>query len=303
MDVSPFHRAALVAVVACLLVSCGAGQAPVGDARASGFAVDPTTSARPRYQAPSREVARSRVTALAKRLDRAVSTLRDPDASPDEVRRAGRHQQLATRSLAEAGQRLERAVLARVAPPTASLVRPGVRAARELRSLTEPQPRLPKWRIVAPPPPRKLLRYYHAAGRRIGVPWAYLAAIHLVETRMGRIRGTSTAGARGPMQFLPSTWAIYGAGGDINDARDSIFAAARLLRANGAPRDMADALRHYNDASEYVHAVTAYARTMQRAQWAYRGYWQWRVLYRTVRGTFVLPVGYPDVRPRRLPGP
>ena len=67
------------------------------------------------------------------------------------------------------------------------------------------------------------------------MPWTYLAAIHLVETRMGRIRGASTAGARGPMQFLPSTWALYGAGGDINDPRDAILAAARLLRHHGAP--------------------------------------------------------------------
>ena len=36
---------------------------------------------------------------------------------------------------------------------------------------------------------------------------------------MGRIRGTSTAGARGPMQFLPPTWVADGAGGDIKDPR------------------------------------------------------------------------------------
>jgi membrane-bound lytic murein transglycosylase B len=283
MDVPLLRRVALVAVVACLLVSCSTAQAPVGDAH-QGVARGSTASS------------------LARRLDHAVRTLRDPNAPPDDVARAGWHQQLATRSLADAGPRLERAVLARVSRPTARLVRPEVRAARELRSLSSPQPRLPRWRIVAPPRPAELLRYYRAAGRRIGVPWAYLAAIHLVETRMGRIRGTSTAGARGPMQFLPATWAIYGAGGDINDARDSILAAARLLRANGAPRHMAGALRHYNNAPQYVHAVTAYARTMQRARWAYRGYWQWRVLYRTVRGTFLLPVGYPRVQPRRLPG-
>ncbi len=36
------------------------------------------------------------------------------------------------------------------------------------------------------------------------MPWYYLAAINLIETRMGRIDGLSTAGAQGPMQFLPA---------------------------------------------------------------------------------------------------
>ena len=61
-------------------------------------------------------------------------------------------------------------------------------------------------RAVAPPPPGELLDDYRAAQRRTGVPWTYLAAINLVETRMGRIRGTSTAGARGPMQFIPVSY-------------------------------------------------------------------------------------------------
>ena len=128
---------------------------------------------------------------------------------------------------------------------------------------------------------------------RTGVSWEYLAAIHLTETRMGRIRGTSTAGAKGPMQFLPSTWEMYGAGGDINDPRDAIFAAARLLKANGAPRHMARALYHYNPSDHYVRAVSSYARSMRKVPWAYTGYWQWRVLYRHVKGVYALPVGYP----------
>ena len=150
---------------------------------------------------------------------------------------------------------------------------------------------------MAPPPVETLLGHYRLAQRRTGVPWEYLAAIHLTETRMGRIRGTSTAGAQGPMQFLPSTWEIYGAGGDIRDPRDAILAAARLLRANGAPDRMAAALYRYNPSDLYVRAVLAYAGAMRRHDWAYAGLWQWRVLYRHVRGTYVLPVGYPDTRP------
>lgn len=112
---------------------------------------------------------------------------------------------------------------------------------------------------------RLLLGHYQRAQRRTGVHWSYLAAIHLVETRMGRIRGVSTAGALGPMQFLPTTWDLYGAGGDIRDPGDAILAAGRLLVANGAPGDMADALWHYNPSDAYVGAVLSYARTMRRS--------------------------------------
>ena len=64
-----------------------------------------------------------------------------------------------------------------------------------------------------------------------------LAGIHLVETRMGRLRGTSPAGAKGPMQFIPETWARFGQG-DIESNRDAIRAAARHLVAHGAPDRM-----------------------------------------------------------------
>jgi hypothetical protein len=168
--------------------------------------------------------------------------------------------------------------------------------------MTDPQPGLPRWRIVAPRPAGELLGYYKRAQRRTGVPWTYLAAINLVETRMGRIRGVSTAGDRGPMQFLPTTWDLYGAGGDIDDPRDAILAAARLLRHHGAPGDMAEALYHYNPSASYVGAVQEYARTMQRSPSAYRGYWHWRVLYRQARGTYLLPVGYPRKRAVVLAG-
>ena len=239
---------------------------------------------------------------LADQLTRALATLRAPDSSDDLRQEAAEFHQLAVRALATGPARFARSVVARLDADDASLVRDTSEAAGLLRGMTDPQKAFPKWRIVPPPAASALKRYYREAERRIGVPWTYLAAIHLVETRMGRIRGTSTAGALGPMQFLPATWARYGAGGDIEDPRDAVLAAARLLRANGAPGDMAGALFSYNHSDSYVRAVTTYATTMQRSDWAYRSYWHWRVLYRHVRGTFVLPEGYPQVRPVRVPG-
>jgi Transglycosylase SLT domain len=247
------------------------------------------------------EVPAANPAALADQLTAAAETLRDPVAPKSDQRQAGQFQQLAVRALASEPEVIRRAVVNRLDAETALVTRAGVTAARVLLGLTTPQRSLPSWRIVAPPPPTRLLGHYRLAQRRIGVHWSYLAAIHLVETRMGRIRGTSTAGARGPMQFLPATWDLYGAGGDINDPRDAILAAARLLDANGAPGDMADALWHYNPSDSYVRAVSAYARAVRRSPSAYLGYWHWRVLYRHTRGTYALPVGYPDVRPSLLP--
>jgi membrane-bound lytic murein transglycosylase B len=245
------------------------------------------------------------VAALARQLNRAAAAIRERDATATDVRRAAEFQQLAVRALAGASAAYRRGVTSRLDPDTALVVRSMVRAARSLASMAPSRPqrqvRLPRWRIVAPPPATELLGYYREAQRRTGVSWTYLAAIHLVETRMGRIRGVSTAGAQGPMQFLPSTWDLYGAGGDVTDPRDAILAAARLLKAKGAPGDMADALWHYNQSKKYVRAVSEYAGTMQRSGSAYRSYWNWRVFYRHASGTYVLPVGYPKTRPVPLP--
>ena len=59
------------------------------------------------------------------------------------------------------------------------------------------------------------------------------------------------------MQFIPSTWRIYGNGGNIQDPHDAILGAANLLRANGAPPQLRPrAPRLQPDSGLYVDAVT-----------------------------------------------
>ena len=117
-------------------------------------------------------------------------------------------------------------------------------------------------------PLANLASYYDEAERRYGIGPHYLAAINLVETKFGRVKSNSVAGAKGPMQFIPSTWKIYGQGGNIQDPHDAILGAARLLRANGAPGRYGPALRAYNPSGLYVDAVTHYARLIARDPYA-----------------------------------
>jgi cell wall-associated NlpC family hydrolase len=107
--------------------------------------------------------------------------------------------------------------------------------------------------------PANYLADFKAAGTRYGIPWTVLAAIGEVESGFGANDGPSSAGALGPMQFEPSTWALYGNGGNIMDPDDAIPAAARLLRANGAPGNLQQAIFAYNHSQAYVQLVLAQA--------------------------------------------
>ena len=112
-------------------------------------------------------------------------------------------------------------------------------------------------------PVASLRGYYLEAQRLYGVDASYLASINFIESSFGRNVGPSSAGAEGPMQFLPSTWANWGQGGNIWDAHDAILAAARYLVHYGAPSDMRDAIFHYNLDYDYVDAVEFFARAIR----------------------------------------
>jgi soluble lytic murein transglycosylase-like protein len=171
-------------------------------------------------------------------------------------------------------RRLARATIAALPPALAVSIRPDVLAARDLRRLTGP-PSGVRLRLVPPRPAGELLSDYRLAQRRFGVRWEVLAAVNLVESAFGRVVNRSSAGARGPMQFLPATWRAYGLGGDVDDPHDAILGAANYLHRSGAPGDDRAALYAYNPSRLYVESVLTYARAMERDPLAYLTYYAW----------------------------
>lgn len=219
--------------------------------------------------------------------------LRDPSAPEAVLVAAARRQQVAYRDIA---RNPEWNAIARPRMPAwlSPLYDLNIHARHQLDALLTSDTRdtLPPWRIVPPAPADELLGYYRKAETATGVGWNYLAAINMIESRFGRIVGLSSAGAQGPMQFLPSTFAAYGEGGDIYSPHDSIMAAGRYLAANGFASDPDHALFRYNNSDLYVRAVNDYAAVLAADPAAFTGYYRWDVYYRTTAGDVVLPVGY-----------
>jgi len=102
-----------------------------------------------------------------------------------------------------------------------------------------------------------------------GLSWTVLAAIGQIESGHGQNDGPSKAGALGPMQFLPSTWQVWGIAGfgdtaaNIMDPYDAVPSAARYLCASGADgggASLYNAIYAYNHADWYVREVLALAQ-------------------------------------------
>jgi hypothetical protein len=157
-------------------------------------------------------------------------------------------------------------------------------ALRALGRLTRPTTHVRRFRTGRPLPAGVLLRYYRLAQRRFGVAAHVLAAVNFVESGFGRLKNDSVAGARGPMQFLPGTWRVYGMGGNVRDPHDAILGAANLLRHSGAPRNYRRALFSYNPSRLYVEAVLRYARRIARSRSVYFALYSWQVFVRTPSG-------------------
>jgi cell wall-associated NlpC family hydrolase len=124
-------------------------------------------------------------------------------------------------------------------------------------------------------PPAYLAWYLAASRTCAGLPWAVLAGIGKVESDHGRSdapgvhSGANFAGAEGPMQFEPATFAEFAVNADPGhplipyDPADAIFTAAMMLCANGAasgtPADIRRAVFAYNHSSAYVTHVLVWA--------------------------------------------
>ena len=275
--------AAVLLVVLLALAGCGGDE--TGSARPEGVPDGPPApdSAIPRDPA----ALAARLTETQRALDRAVDAWRmkgDPSGPPPEeitlyaLDQQRIHQRLTGRL------RFAKRVLAHVPGRVAAHARATIRARRELAALATPQPRN-HFSTGRPAPAGILLRDYRAAQRRFRVAWPVLAAVNFVESAFGRMRNRSTAGAQGPMQFIPSTWAAYGMGGDIHDPHDAVLGAANYLHANGAPRDYRRALYAYNRSGLYVDAVLAYADRIRRDPRNFFEYYAWEVFVRTPSGT------------------
>ncbi|WP_221568669.1 bifunctional lytic transglycosylase/C40 family peptidase [Alkalihalobacillus sp. TS-13] len=145
--------------------------------------------------------------------------------------------------------------------------------------------------------PSKFIKVYKAAEKKYGVPWNLLAAHHRVETHFSTITPMiSPVGAEGHMQFMPCTWVGWGHStcdglgkGNIPESektkpkvieryggfgvdgngdgkadpwniKDAIFAAAKILKANGAADgQLREAVFAYNHDDRYVSEVLGFA--------------------------------------------
>jgi soluble lytic murein transglycosylase-like protein len=291
------RRRALVLAAALLVAACSGGAAspepssPESLGPSEGGASE--QPAGPQLPAPDQPVPQDPAV-LSTVLERATQDLydaidrwlaRDPNAtrSPEDVQLLALYQQRITRVLAHEPPLAAR-VIGLLSPSVAAITRANVVASQRLFAHARPVSDASVLRTERPESAGTLLGFYREAERRFGVEWQVLAAVNAIESRFGRVRSSSYAGAQGPMQFLPSTWDAYGMGGDVHDPHDAILGAANYLAASGAPADDRAALYHYNPVNDYVKAVLLYAGQMERDPRAYYAYYNWQVFVFTKQG-------------------
>jgi soluble lytic murein transglycosylase-like protein len=148
-------------------------------------------------------------------------------------------------------------------PPAASAPPAPPVSARPVLDIDAPASEVAKWSVVA----------RSAADACPGLHPEVLVAIAHVESRFGRGNGPSSAGAIGPMQFLPETWATYATDGDrdgrtdVMNSIDAMHGAARFLCAHGGADldELRVALWRYNNSRDYVKEVLRVAGLTHRA--------------------------------------
>ena len=293
---SPVRR-----LLAALLASCAAAGVTVAvarerdDAGPRHAAARPTRSA-PALPAPGAALPRTpgrlaaTLTTTTRRLRRALRRWDPAAAVPRVVTYLALHHQRILRLMAGRRQLGDR-TLARLPPDVRGEARDTVLGRRDLAAIPRSPGPPARIRVARAAPAAALRRDYAEAQRRFGVGWSILASVNFVESAFGRVRSASEAGARGPMQFLPSTWREFGLGGDIDDPHDAILAAANYLRHAGAPGDLDRALFAYNHSRSYVRAIRRFAARMRVDEQAFLTYYAWQVFARTDAGI------------RRLTGP
>ncbi|MFC4010384.1 lytic transglycosylase domain-containing protein [Nonomuraea purpurea] len=305
MEARPKHRTRTTLATMALLVcapACGTPAAPaVSETPASSTApplppAATTASAAkpPAPEAPIPEDAGELAQTLqrtTKALHAAIDAWTPKDGDPPEnVELLALHQQRAYRHAARHPKVAARA-FARLPSGLAAQAKDNTAAIRELLALARPIKPSAVFKVQPARPAAELMKHFKKAERRFGVEWEVLAAVMFAETKFGRVKSDSHAGAQGPMQFMPATWKAYGMGGDIQDPRDAIMAAANYLRATGAPRDYQRALHAYNPSQAYVDAILLHARQIKRDVRNYYVYYNWQVFVLTTAGE------------RRLTGP
>jgi len=156
-------------------------------------------------------------------------------------------------------------LLAAASPPATSQPPPGT------ADLSDPPSALAKRDI-----PASYLAWYIGAARTCpGLPWSVLAGIGKAESDHGRstlpgVRsGANRAGAEGPMQFRPATFARYAVNASLSrpltpyNPADAIYTAARMLCADGARGGTITGLQRaifaFNRATWYVTDVLTWA--------------------------------------------